>query len=128
LAKRQNVPQNPGKFAIHHAESTLLFRLNSSRKIKSNQSQSKSIKANQSKKKFLFMTRNGRKQPRRAVASAHPLAKPLEGHNGTVVGRAVLLRRPGIQGRAAALPYHESEENCRAPEAKMRVECFNLQP
>ena len=33
---------------------------------------------------MLFMTRNGRKQPRRAMASAYPLTTPLEGQNGTV--------------------------------------------
>ena len=32
-----------------------------------------------------------------------------------VVGRAALLRRPRIQGRAAALPYQEGEKSCRAP-------------
>jgi hypothetical protein len=30
----------------------------------------------------IFMTRHGRKQPRRAMASTHPLAKPLVGYNG----------------------------------------------
>ena len=33
---------------------------------------------------MLFMTRNGRKQPLRAMASAGPLTKPLVGQNGTV--------------------------------------------
>ena len=32
-----------------------------------------------------------------------------------VFGRAALLRRPRIQGRAAALPYREGEEICPAP-------------
>ena len=32
-----------------------------------------------------------------------------------VFGWAALLRRPRIQGRAAALPYREGEENCLAP-------------
>ena len=32
-----------------------------------------------------------------------------------VFGRAALLRRPRIQGGAAALPYREGEEICPAP-------------
>jgi len=33
-------------------------------------------------------------------------------------GRAALLRRPRVQGRAAALPYHESEDFCPAPKVR----------
>jgi hypothetical protein len=32
-----------------------------------------------------------------------------------VFGRAALLRRPRVQGRAAALPYQEGEDFCHAP-------------
>jgi hypothetical protein len=35
--------------------------------------------------------------------------------NLDVAGRAALLRRPRIQGRAAALPYHDGEGFCPAP-------------
>jgi hypothetical protein len=34
--------------------------------------------------------------------------------NPHVFGRAALLRRPRIQGRAAALPYQENEDFCHA--------------
>jgi hypothetical protein len=37
-----------------------------------------------------------------------------------ITGRAALLRRPRIQGRAAALPYQEGEDFCPAPPAPAR--------
>jgi hypothetical protein len=40
------------------------------------------------KKNKKNMTRNGRKQSRRAMAPAHPLTKPFAGHNGTA-GRGI---------------------------------------
>jgi hypothetical protein len=36
-----------------------------------------------------------------------------------VVGRAALVRRPRIQGRAATLPYQEVEDFCPAPLTRM---------
>jgi len=57
-----------GKFTIRHAVFTILIRLNPSYK-------SRLIVPN----RVIFMTRDGRKQPRRAMASAHPPAKPFGG-------------------------------------------------
>jgi hypothetical protein len=36
-----------------------------------------------------------------------------------VFGRAALPRRPGIQGRAATLPYHDGEDACPTPSKSM---------
>jgi len=36
-------------------------------------------------------------------------------HNLYFFGRAALLRRPNIQGGAAAPPYREGEDSCHAP-------------
>jgi hypothetical protein len=43
----------------------------------------------------------------------------LRDKNLYIFGRAALPRRPRIQGRAAALPYRESEGFCRAPTTKL---------
>jgi hypothetical protein len=37
-------------------------------------------------------------------------------------GGVTLLRRPGVQGRAAALPHQEREDFCHAPAQPMLVE------
>ena len=42
-----------------------------------------------------------------------------------IFGRAALPRRPGIQGRAAALPYHDGEDSCPAPRS-MWLRVFRL--
>jgi hypothetical protein len=46
--------KKPGKFAIHHAEFTTLFRLDPSHKIEANQGQSSLIKVNQGYQRCSF--------------------------------------------------------------------------
>jgi len=41
------------------------------------------------------------------------------GQNSSSLRRAALLRRPGIQGRAAALPYQEGEDFCHGPKSHL---------
>ena len=50
-----------------------------------------------------------------ARAKGKPCFRRAQDKNLHVFGRAALLRRPRIQGRAAALPYQEGEEFCPAP-------------
>jgi hypothetical protein len=43
------------------------------------------------------------------------LVRRVQDKNVHVFGGAALLRRPRVQGRAAALPYQEGEDFCPAP-------------
>ena len=43
------------------------------------------------------------------------MGREMQDKNLHVVGRAALLRRPIVQGRAAALPYQEGVDFCHAP-------------
>jgi len=52
----------------------------------------------------------------RLVATTNPSMR-VQDRFLRLSGRAALLRRPRIQGRAAALPYQQGEEFCRAPPA-----------
>jgi len=54
--------------------------------------------------------------PLRPIPCVHHRAHDKNLH---VVGRAALLRRPRVQGRAAALPYQEDEDSCPAPSSSI---------
>ena len=56
-------------------------------------------------------------QASRGLTSAVSAPQPgrLQDKNLHFFGRAALLRRPKLQGRAAALPYQEGEDSCHAP-------------
>jgi len=52
--------------------------------------------------------------PKAGASSRTPNVEAPE-KNLRIVGKAAPLRRPKIQGRAAALPYREGEDFCPAP-------------
>jgi len=56
-----------------------------------------------------------RRWTRHGQRGALSLPARAQDRNLRILGRAALLRRPRIQGRAAALPYREAEEICPAP-------------
>jgi hypothetical protein len=85
LAKRQNVPLKYWEIHDSPRKFTLSFRLNPSCQIKANQAKSSQIKVNQGKKKRFFMTRIGRKQRHRRMASAQPPARASMGQNGEMI-------------------------------------------
>jgi hypothetical protein len=47
-----------------------------------------------------------------------PRRKRVQDKNLHVIGRAALLRRPRVQGRAAALPCQDGEDLCHSHGAK----------
>jgi hypothetical protein len=57
--------------------------------------------------------------PKAATTLERPFPAGTQDKNPHVFGRAALLRRPRIQGRAAALPYQESEDSCHAPSRRL---------
>jgi hypothetical protein len=63
------------------------------------------------------MQRSFSAQIPRRIRAAWAMARQarVRDRNLHVFGGAALLRRPKVQGRAAALPYQEGEDLCYAP-------------